>query len=102
MMSLSLPDDEQLRNNARTRAGIQHELEKRFAPEDSALRESLTKAQARDIPAIQVSPLQGKFLQVLALACGARTILEIGSLAGYSGVWLARALPADGKLITLE
>lgn len=54
------------------------------------------------MPAIQISPLQGRLLQVLAAACGARKILEIGALAGYSSIWLARALPADGRLISLE
>jgi predicted O-methyltransferase YrrM len=51
---------------------------------------------------INVAPNQGKLLYVLAVAHGARTILEIGTLAGYSTIWLARALPADGRLITLE
>src|SRR5579859_1581545 len=101
-MNLPLPSDEQLRNNARTRAFIDRELQVRFAPEDAALRGSIARAQAEDMPAIQISPLQGKLLQVLALACGARAILEIGALAGYSGVWLARALPSNGKLISLE
>jgi caffeoyl-CoA O-methyltransferase len=49
-----------------------------------------------------VSPATGRFLQVVALACGARRILEVGTLAGYSTIWLARALPADGELVTLE
>ncbi|QBD83524.1 O-methyltransferase [Ktedonosporobacter rubrisoli] len=55
-----------------------------------------------DHPGGQISPSQGKLFQVLAITCGARKILEIGAMAGYSGVWLARALPADGKLISLE
>jgi caffeoyl-CoA O-methyltransferase len=97
-----LPNDEQLRQNAQARAFIDRELQTRFAPEDDALRSSIAKAQAENLPAIQISPLQGKLLQVLAMACGARTILEIGALAGYSGVWLAHSLPADGKLISLE
>ena len=101
-MSLSLPSDEQFRKDAQTRAFIDRELQSRFAPEDEALRGSIARAQAKDLPAIQISPLQGKLLQVLAMACGARRILEIGALAGYSGTWLARALPADGKLISLE
>jgi caffeoyl-CoA O-methyltransferase len=54
------------------------------------------------MPAIQIAPLQGRLLQVLAAACGARRILEIGALAGYSSIWLARALPPDGRLISLE
>jgi len=74
----------------------------RFAPEDEALRGSIARARAENVPTIQISPLQGKLLQVLALACGARAILEIGTLAGYSGVWLARGLPPDSRLISLE
>jgi caffeoyl-CoA O-methyltransferase len=101
-MSLSLPSDEQLRHNAQARATVNRELQVRFAPVDDALHNSIVRAQAEKVPAIQISPLQGKLLQVLVMACGARTILEIGALAGYSGVWLARGLPADGKLISLE
>ncbi len=102
MNSQLLPDEEQLRKDAQTRAFINRELQARFAPEDDVLRGSRARAEAENVPAIQVSPLQGRLLQVLALACGARRILEIGALAGYSGVWLARSLPADGKLISLE
>jgi predicted O-methyltransferase YrrM len=54
------------------------------------------------MPAIAVAPAQGRTLQVLARAISARRILEIGTLAGYSAIWLARALPADGRLVTLE
>jgi predicted O-methyltransferase YrrM len=54
------------------------------------------------LPAIAVSPSQGKLLFVLAKSIGARRILEIGTLGGYSGIWLARALPPDGRLVTLE
>jgi caffeoyl-CoA O-methyltransferase len=101
-MSQPLPNDEQLRQAFQLRNLITTELETRFAPEDSALHNSIARAQAANLPAIQISPLQGKLLQVLALTCGARKILEIGGLAGYSGTWLARSLPADGKLISLE
>jgi predicted O-methyltransferase YrrM len=65
---------------------------------DFALRNS----DAAGLPAIQVSPAQGKFLQLLAQSMGARRILEVGTLGGYSTLWMARALPADGKLVTLE
>ena len=73
-----------------------------FAPDDEALRATLAASEAAGLPAINVTPLQGKFLQLLARLQGARSILEIGTLAGYSTIWLARALPPGGKLITLE
>src|SRR5690242_3989929 len=93
---------DQLRQSAQQRAEIDTALNALFAPEDDALRAALAAGRAADMPAIQISPLQGRLLQVLAAACGARKILEIGALAGYSGIWLARALPADGRLISLE
>jgi len=65
---------------------------------ESALEDSLTAG----LPAISVTPNQGKFLQMLAQIVGARSILEIGTLGGYSTIWLARALGAGGRLITLE
>jgi caffeoyl-CoA O-methyltransferase len=84
----------------------QHEIEdtitRMFAPEDEGLRYALVAGKEAGLPAIQISPIQGKFLHLLAKACGARKILEIGSLAGYSGIWLARALPSTGRLISLE
>jgi predicted O-methyltransferase YrrM len=63
---------------------------------------ALKNSDAAGLPAIQVSPAQGKFLQLLAQSMGARRILEVGTLGGYSTLWMARALPADGQLITLE
>ena len=74
----------------------------RLIPPDPVLEAALTATAAAGIPMINVAPNQGKLLYVLAVAHGARTILEIGTLAGYSTIWLARALPADGRLITLE
>ena len=71
-------------------------------PSDPALEMVLQATRAAGMPQINVSPVQGRLLHVLALTRGARTILEIGTLAGYSTIWMARALPADGKLITLE
>jgi caffeoyl-CoA O-methyltransferase len=56
----------------------------------------------RGLPAIAIRPEEGRFLQFLVAACGARTAVEIGTLGGYSGAWIARGLPADGRLITLE
>jgi predicted O-methyltransferase YrrM len=73
-----------------------------MAPSDGALEATLQRSAEAGLPAINVSPLQGKFLYLLAQTMGARRILEIGTLGGYSTIWLARALPRDGKLITLE
>src|SRR6187549_2694190 len=70
--------------------------------EDEALRAADRSIMEEDLPPISVSANQGKFLHVLAKACQAKRILEIGTLAGYSTIWMARALPKDGKLITLE
>jgi predicted O-methyltransferase YrrM len=63
---------------------------------------ALHAAEAAGLPAISVSASQGKFLMLLAQSVGARRILEIGTLAGYSAIWLARALPPGGSLVTLE
>jgi predicted O-methyltransferase YrrM len=73
-----------------------------FLAPDPALEAALTSSAAAGLPAISVSPTQGKLLHVLARVQGARRILEIGTLGGYSTIWLARALPADGRLISLE
>lgn len=69
---------------------------------DAALAEALLNNSENNLPPIDVSPVQGKMLMLLAQLAGARHILEIGTLGGYSTIWLARALPADGKLVTLE
>ncbi|MFI5035965.1 MAG: O-methyltransferase [Acidimicrobiales bacterium] len=70
--------------------------------EDDALRRAVVASASAGLPDIQVTPTQGKLLQILAGAVGARRILEVGTLGGYSTIWLARSLPADGRLITLE
>lgn len=70
--------------------------------DDPALDAALAANAAAGLPAIDVSPVQGKLLHLLALAIGARRILEIGTLGGYSTIWLARALPEGGQLVTLE
>jgi caffeoyl-CoA O-methyltransferase len=93
---------ERLREDARARDYIDQELTRRYAAEDEALRGALAAGASAGMPEIQISPLQGRLLQVLAAACGARKILEMGALAGYSGIWLARALPPGGRLISLE
>src|SRR5947209_4912013 len=73
-----------------------------FAPEDETLKDTLAAMDAAGLPSIQVSPNQGKLLYLLTLIHGAKRILEIGTLGGYSTTWLARALQADGVLISLE
>jgi caffeoyl-CoA O-methyltransferase len=73
-----------------------------FGDEDEALTTAQKSADNAGLPAISVSPNQGKFLHLLALLRGAKKILEIGTLAGYSTIWMARALGAGGKLISLE
>jgi predicted O-methyltransferase YrrM len=69
---------------------------------DPVLDAALEDSRAAGLPAINVSPAQGKLLFILARSIGARHILEIGTLGGYSAIWLARALPHDGRLVTLE
>jgi len=91
-----------LKQEAEIRHKIETHIANVFAPEDEGLRNALAAAKEAGLPAIQISPIQGKFLQLLAAACNARKILEIGSLGGYSGIWLARALPPGGRFITLE
>jgi predicted O-methyltransferase YrrM len=71
-------------------------------PPDPALENALTASAAAGLPQINVSPPQGKLLHLLARAQGARAILEIGTLGGYSTIWLARALARGGTLVTLE
>lgn len=73
-----------------------------LAPEDDALARIHDRTKKAGLPAIAVSPLQGAFLNILAGAVGARRILEVGSLGGYSTVWLARALPPEGVLVALD
>jgi predicted O-methyltransferase YrrM len=73
-----------------------------FVPPDDVLNAVVQASNAAGLPPINVSPNQGKLLQLLALIQGARNILEIGTLGGYSTIWLARALRRGGRLITLE
>lgn len=73
-----------------------------FAREDDILKSIVRETEANNIPLIQVSPDNGKFLYLLIKMIGAKRVLEIGTLAGYSSIWMARALPADGKVVTLE
>lgn len=69
---------------------------------DAALNAALAANSAAGLPAIDVSAAQGKFLRLMVRITGARRILELGTLGGYSTIWMARALPADGRLVTLE
>jgi len=70
--------------------------------EDPVLEACVRSSEAAGLPSIQVSPVQGKLLYLIAKLQGARRILEVGTLGGYSATWLARALPPDGRLVTLE
>lgn len=74
----------------------------RLIPPDPMLEAALQSSSAEGLPEIQVTANQGKLLWLLAKAQGARNILEIGTLGGFSTIWLARALPPDGRLVTLE
>lgn len=71
-------------------------------PPDQATEASLERSREAGLPEIAVSPMQGRLLHLLARSIGARTILEVGTLGGYSAIWLARALPETGLLVTLE
>ncbi|MFC9397210.1 O-methyltransferase [Streptomyces sp. NPDC057027] len=81
---------------------VDHYFTETIAPADEALTAALADSTAAGLPEIAVAPNQGKLLHLLASVQGARNVLEIGTLGGYSTIWLARALPADGRLITLE
>jgi len=77
-------------------------FDRHLLPPDPALEAALRSSTEAGLPGIHVAPNQGWFLQLLARSLGARAILEIGTLGGYSTIWMARALPEDGRLITLE
>jgi len=83
-------------------AEVDRYITQRVLPADPALEAALAASDAAGLPAIQVSPNMGKLLQLLAQSIGARTILEIGTLGGYSTIWLARALAPGGRVFTLE
>ncbi|MEF3303727.1 O-methyltransferase [Paenibacillus sp. GYB003] len=74
----------------------------RLIPRDDVLESVLEANRSAGLPPIDVTPAQGKLLHILARMQGAKRMLEIGTLGGYSTIWLARALPADGRLVTLE
>ncbi len=88
-------------NEAATEALTQY-IRDLYAPEDDLLRAVRAESAALGFPQIHIRPEEGRMLQVLLTAVGARRVVEVGTLAGYSSLWIARALPADGRLITLE
>lgn len=77
-------------------------IQTHFAPEDEALTSTIRAIGDAGMEQGSISPNQGKFLQVMAAACNAKNMIELGTLGGYSTIWMARALPADGKLISIE
>jgi predicted O-methyltransferase YrrM len=83
-------------------SGVDTYIEDRLIPQDEALRAAITESRAAGLPAIAVSAAHGRLLQLLARVVGARRILEVGTLGGYSAIWLARGLAPGGELVTLE
>jgi len=81
---------------------VENFIDETLIGNDPMLAATLAASKAAGLPSIAVAPNQGKFLQILARAIGSRRILEIGTLGGYSTIWLARALPEGGRLVTLE
>ncbi len=77
-------------------------IEARLVGEDEALSSAIRDSAAAGLPAIAVSAAQGKLLHLMALSIGAKRILEVGTLGGYSAIWMARALPSGGELVSLE
>ncbi len=86
----------------KTWAEVDRYLGELLAPEDAALKRALEANRDTGLPSIDVPPLLGKFLDLMICISGARRALEIGTLGGYSTIWMARALPEGGKVITLE
>lgn len=82
--------------------GLDRYVRRLFAQEDDRLREIRRRADEAGLPRIQLPPATARAVQLLLRASGARRVVEVGTLAGYSAVWIARALPADGRLTTLE
>ena len=86
----------------RTWMDVDQYFEQHLGLTDEVLEAALRDSSAAGLPAINVTPAQGRFLALLVRIMGARRVLEIGTLGGYSAIWMARELPDDGKLITLE
>ena len=85
-----------------TDEGLLDYLAKVHTPHDEALQAAYEAHERHGIPAIQVGPAEGKMLGMWLQAIGAKKVVEVGTLAGYSAIWMARALPADGRLWTIE
>jgi len=83
-------------------SNVERYISEALVHSDAALEATLSASDAAGVPSINVAPNQGKLLHMLALMVGAKRILEIGTLGGYSTIWMARALPEDGQLVTLE
>lgn len=81
---------------------VDHYFNSALIPPDPVLKGALERSRAAGLPSIAVAANQGKLLYLVAKLIGARRVLEVGTLGGYSAIWLARALPADGRLLTLE
>ena len=81
---------------------VDHYISELLAPEDKVLQETIKSLDDAEMPQISVTANQGKFLQVIALMCNAKRVLELGTLGGYSTIWLARSIPDDGKIVTVE
>src|SRR5215469_9285143 len=88
--------------SVKTWSAVEKYITELLVPPDAALTEALKASDAAGLAPINVTPNEGRLLWILAKSIGARSILEIGTLGGYSTIWLARALPPDGRLITLE
>ena len=86
----------------KTWSAVDDYIVENLLPADTVLEAALRSNRSRGLPEIDVSPAQGKLLHLLARMNNAKRILEIGTLGGYSTIWLARAVPADGKVVTLE
>lgn len=83
-------------------AAVDSYIGEKLLGSDPVMRDVLESSEAAGLPSIAVSPAQGKFLFLLARMMAAKNVLELGTLGGYSGVWLARALPPDGQLVTID
>jgi predicted O-methyltransferase YrrM len=88
--------------NENTQDALDQYVRDLFASEDDILRGVQAESQSRGLPRIHIRPEEGRMIQFLLTAVGARCVVEIGTLAGYSSAWIAQALPADGHLITME